>query len=484
MKKKSLILVALLISIFFSPKSASSQIMGGDLTWSCIGQDSFMIKLVVYRDCNGVQLGNAIVNIKCKSTNKLITILNIYKPAPIDITPSCGSTVTRCSDSNSLFPFGIEQYTYQKLAVLSSAGSCCELTLSYSMCCRNSAITTIDANQNFYIDAMLNRCVSPCDNSPSFVNPPMAIICVGEIFLYSSGVNDQDMSPTGGLSDSLVYSWCHPLSSENSNITYTGQYSYDKPIHFWGFPNKDLQFPQGFHINVYTGSISFLPIKVEQTVMTMQVEEYRNGILIGRVKRNLQFIVIKCPYNSAPVLSSPIYKEVYVNQPVTFTINTYDSDSEDTLLIGWDAAIHDASWTDNNKKAKYPTGVFNWTPTKQDVKPIPWVFIVRVKDDAWPINGSSTRAYHILVKDSTSSIAKTKYPIITLYPNPSSGKVYIKSETRIKSINLYNSLGKSILKVQNLSAKNYELDKQVKGIYFLKLGLMDGNEVVEKIVFE
>ncbi|MEA3495570.1 MAG: T9SS type A sorting domain-containing protein, partial [Bacteroidota bacterium] len=59
-----------------------------------------------------------------------------------------------------------------------------------------------------------------------------------------------------------------------------------------------------------------------------------------------------------------------------------------------------------------------------------------------------------------------------------------KSETKIQSINLYNSLGKLVLEIQDLSAKNYELNKQVKGIYFLRIGLIDGNKIIEKIVFE
>ncbi|MEA3496749.1 MAG: PKD domain-containing protein, partial [Bacteroidota bacterium] len=73
---------------------------------------------------------------------------------------------------------------------------------------------------------------------------------------------------------------------------------------------------------------------------------------------------------------------------------------------------------------------------------------------------------------------------ILIYPNPSNEKIYIKSEIKMQSINLYNSLGKSVLKAQDLNAKNYELKKQFTGIYFLKIGLMNGSEIVEKLVFE
>ncbi|MEA3494806.1 MAG: T9SS type A sorting domain-containing protein, partial [Bacteroidota bacterium] len=83
-----------------------------------------------------------------------------------------------------------------------------------------------------------------------------------------------------------------------------------------------------------------------------------------------------------------------------------------------------------------------------------------------------------------NGITEVRNSEILIYPNPSNENIYIKSETKIKSINLYNSLGKLILETQNLSAKNYELNKQVKGIYFLRIALMDGNEILEKVVFE
>ncbi|MEA3497299.1 MAG: PKD domain-containing protein, partial [Bacteroidota bacterium] len=88
------------------------------------------------------------------------------------------------------------------------------------------------------------------------------------------------------------------------------------------------------------------------------------------------------------------------------------------------------------------------------------------------------------INAKVNGITEVENSTLLIYPNPSNGKVYIKSERKIKSINLYNSLGKLILETQDLNAKDYELKKQVKGIYFLKIGLMDGSEIVEKVVFE
>ena len=396
------VILSLLILPFFNLELKATHMMGSDLTWRCIGKDSFMITLVIYRDCNGATLGAASIPIRCTATGQSVTSLSIARPTPVDITPTCGSSCTRCQTSGCAFPYGIEQYTYRGLAVLSNAGSCCKLTLSYTMCCRNSTITTGGADANFYIDAAMDRCATPCDNSPRFTNPPIAIICIGQDFIFNHGVIDDDVDSTGGLIDSLSYEWTQPMTGATGFTNWTGQYTFDKPIFFWGFPNANLPFPRGFHLDKQTGDMSFRPMRVEQTIMAIKIIEWRriNGVMtnIGYVRRDLQIIVITCPNNTAPILGGPFYKEVCATSNVGFTIQTNDYDMTDTLTISWNRAIPGASWTDNNGKVKHPTGNFSWTPGEQHASPIPYVFTVTVKDNACPVNGSSTRAYQILVK--------------------------------------------------------------------------------------
>lgn len=387
-------------------KAQATHMMGSDITWECMGKDSFLITLTIYRDCNGVNLSSASIPVKCKNGSSLTTV-SIPLPTPTDITPTCGSSCTRCQTRACAFPYGIEQYKFQKLVYLGNniPSSCCEIIFSYSMCCRNTSITTGAASQNFYIEASLNRCVNPCDNSPRFTNPPIAIICIGQDFIFNHGLVDKDVDPVnGGLLDSISYEWSYPLSGSGANIAYTGKYDYNKPIYFWGFPNDKLPFPRGFHLDKVTGDISFRPMKAEQTVMALTIKEWRydstkgKKVLIGTIRRDIQIIVINCPNNHAPQLSGPYYKDVCAKSTVSFSIRTNDYDTKDTLRIGWNAAIPGARWTDNNGKVKHPTGVMTWTPGEEYVSNIPYVFTVTVKDDACPVNGSSTRAYQILVK--------------------------------------------------------------------------------------
>ena len=368
------------------------------MSWDCIGQDSFLITLNIYRDCNGINISTATISVKCKTTSQNLQTLNIPKPSPIDITPICKNSCTRCESSGCSFPYGIEKYSFQKLLILSNAGSCCEINLIWTSCCRNNTITTGMATGSIWCEATLNRCLTPCDNGPKFSTPPVAIICEGQDFTYYSGAFDIDSNATSRSIDSFGYEWIYPRGNGGANLSYTSPYDYNKPIFFWGFPNTNLPSPRGFHLDPYTGDISLRPMKIQQTVMSLKVSEYRNGVKIGEVNRDIQFIVMSCPANDAPLLSGPFYKEVCAGDTVVFNIPTMDYNTKDSLTISWDNSLIGANWTDDNDTAKHPTGVLSWTTNENQAGSIPYVFTVTVKDDACPVFGSSTRIYQILVK--------------------------------------------------------------------------------------
>ena len=157
MKQFKFIILVLVLSAFSFMKAEASHLMGSDLTWTCVGQDSFLIKLVVYRDCNGIPLNTTPINFYCATTGASITSLNINVGTPVDITPVCNSSCTRCQSSSCSFPYGIHRYTMLGIVKLSGAGSCFEIRMSWAQSARNSAITTITGagSDDLYIEAVL-----------------------------------------------------------------------------------------------------------------------------------------------------------------------------------------------------------------------------------------------------------------------------------------------------------------------------------------
>lgn len=402
MKRLGLVLL-LVLNLLAIDKVNASHLMGSDLTWKCVGQDSFLEKLVVYIDCNGVAFTSSSVDVYCASSGTFLKSLNFSAGTPVDVTPVCNTSCSRCQSSACTFPYGINKYTMQGIVNLGIAGSCCSIRLSSLLGSRNYPITTIAGSGSAYLytEAKFNRCLSPCDNSPTFLNDPMSIVCVGQDVTLSQDILDIDLKSTGGLADSFTYEWAPALQDFNDSIQYASSYAYDKPVFFWGFPNASLPFPRGIHLDPASGDLQFRPMKAEVSVMTVKVNEFRNGVLIAELRREMQVMVITCINNNPPMITTPNNirsKNVCAGNPISFVFSTTDPNVTDSVKISWNNAISGAVWTTTNGTAQHPTGTLTWTPTAADVSSLPYSFTVTAKDNACPIRASFIQSYQITVK--------------------------------------------------------------------------------------
>ena len=374
-------------------------------------------------DLNGVDK-------KCGSANATISTT---RSKGKDITPVCKKSCSRCGkvpntnygDQNCKFPYGVELYTFTAKVIFGKGSAkafgksgCCNINISWTQCCRSGTLTAGGNWQNFYVDATMNRCARPCDNSPSFKNPPVAIICKDQCFSFNPGMTDPDVDANGNA-DSLVYSIAKPKQDKTSLVTYTGKYSYDKPLYFDSFPKKSALWNPpscaGFHLDSFTGDLQFKPTKVEQTVIAIQVQEYGkdsngNAVLKGTTRRDMQLIVMSCPSNHAPTLSgidgtSSNDADFCVNQYTCFTINSDDPDKNDTVSVDWNNALASMGATFTvEKKKQHPKSTFCWKPTQANVRSYPYQFVTTAVDDACPLSGRTQRSFRIRVHPSPDAV--------------------------------------------------------------------------------
>lgn len=421
-------LLPILFAFMLLPTAKADHFIGSDFTWECLGNDTFKIILTFYQDCNGCHFGERqtgctwelcglpALSITSNCGTKSATFTQLYHE---DITPVCDEQCTRCTKCDCSFQFGIRKHVLVATVYVGDhrKNGCCEFTISYRSCCRSTAITTGAANAGFYVDAQFNACQTPCDNSPKFTNAPIAILCLGRDFIYNQGATDTDIDTvSGGLADSLVYSFGTPMASASQKTTWSGSYDYDKPLYYLGFPKKNLKFPRGFFLDTFTGDMMFRPMKQEITVLAIKIEQYRNGKKISETRRDIQIIVIKCPDNEPPVISGincskPTPQNFKANacagETICFTVCSSDKDKDDTVTINWNAGIPGASFRILNKGDKRENGQFCWTPTEAQVSKFPYNFVVTAKDDACPVNGYTARSYQIVVKEAPKAAYDT-----------------------------------------------------------------------------
>ncbi|MBT4339097.1 MAG: T9SS type A sorting domain-containing protein [Bacteroidetes bacterium] len=406
-----LFVLVIFFEIICISSSFSSHIIGSDLSWKCVGNDSFLITLEIYRECNGVPIGNESINFLNAINDTTLFSVSIIKPSSIDITPTCNIVTTRCQHKSSPFVFGIEKYVYQKVVSFSSIGNVCNIRMEYYQCCRPAGISNTEYC-SFFTSAELNRCLTPCDNSPVFTNEPATIVCINQHFIQSMGTIELDTQHGIGLIDSLSFELVHPRKERNASCPYKGSYSVISPLTYDGFPNDTLTFPQGFHLNPITGEIRFTPTKVQNTLLSIKVTEWRkiNGIYqaIGYTHREFYIHVISCQPNAPPILTNPI-TNIYVNagDSINLTLQTNDQNANDFVDIFYNNALPNASWLSNNS-VKHGNATLGWKVDQNYLSSLPLRFTVLLNDSVCPLLGRSSYEFLLyrsdFAKDSISVI--------------------------------------------------------------------------------
>ncbi|MBW8051306.1 MAG: PKD domain-containing protein [Cytophagales bacterium] len=387
----------ILLLAFFCFKNYDAQAthsMGMDLTYECLGADTFQITLAFYRDCAGINApGSPGVNISSVSCGQnFVESLSLVSVK--EITPICTTYQTVCSGGS--YP-GAEEYIYQGVVILPA--QCSDWVLSYSLCCRNYDITTINnpGSENIHVETLLDNTWVFCNNSPVFSNNPVPFICIGKSYCFNHGATDAD-------GDSLVYSLITPSTGPGAGDTvdYFSGYSAVNPL---------TSTPPLF-IDPLTGDICMTPAMLEVTVLAVKVEEWRNGVFIGSVIRDIQVRVIDCPNaNNLPWLdgidsSGSFSASACAGQLITFSTNSYDIDTAQTLTLSWNQGIPGASFSISG--GVRPTGSFSWTPDTSHISNTPHCFTVEVVDDNCPFLGSQVYSFCITVYGLTANIDSVK----------------------------------------------------------------------------
>lgn len=380
---------AILVLLLLPSQIKASHAMGANLTYTCNGPGQYTVTLQFFRDCDGISPANSYSVSYSSATCGVNASFTVSRQgSAVDITPVCPTQSTSCGGGNGAF--GTEQWTYTgTLNLPQNCGN--DWVLGWSTCCRNGAVTTLNgaSGQSFYVSAQLDNTVSPCNNSPVFNNPPTPVVCINQPVSYSHGVSDPD-------GDSLRFSLANCQQSAGGSVTYGGGFSGSNPLATSG----------GVTIDPLTGTITFTPNAVQVGVMCVRVQEFRNGVQIGEVVRDMQFRVINCS-NQAPLASGIDGTNLYVTDICVGSTLCFDilgSDANgDNVSMSWNGGIPGGQMTFSNQNSNSPSATFCWTPTLADVGTN--FFTVTVQDDACPLSGVSTFSYQIDVRGTANTVS-------------------------------------------------------------------------------
>ncbi len=404
----------LFLLLIFSFKVQASHMGGADIEYKCIGVDTFKIVLKVYRDCTGIPINASpqitLTPISGCSTNSVnVTMTRLYV-APIGFL--CQGQKNICEGGT--FPYGLEENRFEVTVVLQQvfgsglSASCCWIRISYSECCRNTNVTNLSSG-NFYTEAEMNRCLTPCNSSPVFFNRPTSVLCAGRAYTYNNLLAD-----TTDKTDSISYQLTEPLNNTSTPVGFLTGFSKNKPFTFLGFPYDTLPFPAGFHLDSVTGQLGFTPMGQQQPALAIKVQEWRkisnSYQKIGSQIRDVQFYTYNCSPNNNPEIeingskTGPWIFSSCALLPSCITIRVRDYDSvspkyDTTRLYLLSNPINGSFYSANavTKTKREDSAVFCWTPTLQQVSSLPYYIGVKATDDNCQVLGTCTRVIGFIV---------------------------------------------------------------------------------------
>jgi hypothetical protein len=85
-----------------------------------------------------------------------------------------------------------------------------------------------------------------------------------------------------------------------------------------------------------------------------------------------------------------------------------------------------------------------------------------------------------------ASVNETKEDAISIYPNPSQGVFYIKSEGNIQSVRVLNAFGQTVANFSNLNNKlvhQLDLSSQT-GLFLLQITNIKGERITRKVILK
>jgi hypothetical protein len=284
-------LISFIFFFFISNQFAfATHAVGADLTYQCLGNNTYEISLRFYRDCSGTAAPtNPSISIVgdngCSSVTSSLTLSQI---AFQEVSQVCAGTQTTCSGGATQ---GTNEYLYRGQVILPSG--CDSYTLSYQLSARNNAITNLvnPGNADIYVETIINTVLAPCNNSPQFNNLPVLYGCPNQSIQFNHGSFDAD-------GDSLSYSLINPRQAGGANIPFASGLSPTTPL--------NLASGTTFQFNSANGQMSFTPQANagQVAVISVLIEEYRNGQKIGSMIRDLQMIILNNCNSTAPTVGA------------------------------------------------------------------------------------------------------------------------------------------------------------------------------------
>jgi len=285
----------LFVLSFFTPKRlCATHIVGGEITYRCLGDSTYQVTLTVYRDCyTGIPWFDDIGYIGVYSADWVL--VDSLKPQHIKGLTKVDTLDILLSDPCLVVPPNVCVNWSAYRATIKLPFRPGGYTLVYQRCCRNQLIRNLLKDPEIvgasYTAYLSEFTLQHCNNSPLFRSWPPPAICIHQPIDYDHGADDVD-------GDSLVYRLCDPLDGASVPAPMPQPPNPGPYIEVdWQTPPYSLANLLGgepLMIDPKTGFMTGVPNTIGNFVVGVCLDEYRDDSLINTARRDFQFNVADC----------------------------------------------------------------------------------------------------------------------------------------------------------------------------------------------
>ena len=336
-------------------QAKATHIVGGEIYYTCLGNNQYQITLKVYRDCingqapfdnpayltifDGANFSSPFLNPALVEVDSITVPLVINNPC-LQIPPNICVREATYNYTVSLPPNNTGYY------------------IAYQRCCRNNSILNLinpGEQGSTYMCFIPPQNLASCNSSPRYSGFPPIALCAGEELVFDHSATDPD-------GDQLVYELCDAYQGANS----TDPYPTITPAPPYAFVNYGFGYSSAYpmpsnpaiQINATTGVLTVTPSQVGQYVVAVCVKEYRNGQLLSTNKRDFQFNVVNCTSNV--IAAIPDQTSFCLGRNVQFSNSSINSS-----FYHWDFGLSNTNSDTSNLETPgfvYPdTGIYTVT---------------------------------------------------------------------------------------------------------------------------
>lgn len=460
-----------LILALFSLQASATHLMGGEILIHDLNNGQHVITMLVYRDTIGIPMDlTATFNFSGPNGQSFFTTTSYDSIISGNLLP--------------MYPYGVEIYLFIDTVTLPSPGL---WEVYWEDCCRNAAIQNLAAplgNNMILKTSLLVDSVAP-NSTPFFIVPAAIFLPLQTPWQYNPLPFDVD-------GDSLSWSLDTPLTKVNQ---YCAGYVD---------PSSDPSNP--FSIDPVTGTISWTANNMGNFVASILVDQYRNGQWVGHIRRDMQFIVVN-PGQGVPQWSgltnfnrdSLGHFALDLVAGENFKLDIWGNHSDPTRTNDLEMGAFSEIFLDPANQANFQVlrskltkrihGVFNWSPTVQQVRSEPYLITFRISDGYF----TDDKTFKLNVNTAIGHKEYSSHNELKLYPSPADDLLVIEMDSQTSldtKLSLFDITGRKVMPDRiwemNSGANKMILETSSlrTGIYVLQFVGADGMTTSRSLMIE